>query len=238
MGIIAEGRHYLAKRNNSPRHDIIILKSRNLIHMQTRSSALNYLFHIVAFPIEKRALFEALFHNTPRATQSANAKQIHFNETQPSSDVCYNRRPECTSLIRPAANSVAPLSRRRSTRRSSNRRSAIRIACDTIVVSVCKEKKALHHDISQARQRAHMRHLPLLAARPGLALVANNGVEFDFNRVSSRIASISLSPIVADGVGEAVALCVEGGGGNAAADLGVAFEAVLCVFVPKVEGAV
>jgi hypothetical protein len=84
----------------------------------------------------------------------------------------------------------------------------------------------------------YIRKLPLLATRPRLALVANNRVQFDLDRVSSRIASISLCPIVANGVGEAIALCVEGRGGDAAADLWVAFEAVLCVLVPKVEGAV
>lgn len=49
---------------------------------------------------------------------------------------------------------------------------------------------------------------------------------------------IALTPVVANGVGEDTAAAIEAGGGDAAADGGVALEAVLGVLVPEVEGAV
>lgn len=52
------------------------------------------------------------------------------------------------------------------------------------------------------------------------------------------IDGVAFAPVVADGVGEDGAGVVEVGGGDGAADFGVALEAVLGVLVPEVEGAV
>ena len=82
------------------------------------------------------------------------------------------------------------------------------------------------------------RILPLLRARPRLALIAHHGVQLDFNRVLGVIPAVSLAPIVADRVRKDVAGARKGRGRDAAADLWVAFEAVLCVLVPEVECAV
>ena len=49
---------------------------------------------------------------------------------------------------------------------------------------------------------------------------------------------IALTPIITDGVGKDVAIPVEAGGADGAADFRVALEAVLGVLVPEVEGAV
>jgi hypothetical protein len=63
-------------------------------------------------------------------------------------------------------------------------------------------------------------------------------MQFDLDGVLRRVAAVALAPVVADGVGEDVARAAEARGSDAAADLWVALEAVLCVLVPEVEGAV
>lgn len=80
--------------------------------------------------------------------------------------------------------------------------------------------------------------LPLLRAGPWLALLARDRVQLQLDWVLGVIPRVALAPVVADCVGEDVAVAGEGGGGDAAADLGVALEAVLGVLVPEVECAV
>jgi hypothetical protein len=80
--------------------------------------------------------------------------------------------------------------------------------------------------------------LPLLRAGAGLALIADNGVQLDLDGILGSVSAKALAPVVANGVGEDVAFAGEARGGDGAADLGVALEAVLCVLVPEVEGAV
>jgi hypothetical protein len=63
-------------------------------------------------------------------------------------------------------------------------------------------------------------------------------MQLDLDRVLRVVPTVSLTPVVANGVRKDVACAREGGGGNAAADFWVAFEAVLGVLVPEVEGAV
>lgn len=65
-----------------------------------------------------------------------------------------------------------------------------------------------------------------------------DGVQHDLDGVVLGVVLVALAPVVANGVGEDAAVLVEGGGGDAAADVGVALEAVLGVLVPEVEGAV
>lgn len=63
-------------------------------------------------------------------------------------------------------------------------------------------------------------------------------MQHDLIRRLGRIDRVPFTPIVTDRVGEDGAGAVESGGGNGAADLRVALEAVLGVLVPEVEGAV
>ncbi|KAL2255407.1 hypothetical protein VTK26DRAFT_3440 [Humicola hyalothermophila] len=77
--------------------------------------------------------------------------------------------------------------------------------------------------------------LPLLDARPGLALVGLHGVQHHLGRVVGRVALVALGPVVADGVGEDAARLVERCRRDAAADVRVPLEAVLGVLVPEVE---
>jgi hypothetical protein len=80
--------------------------------------------------------------------------------------------------------------------------------------------------------------LPLLVSRPGLTLIANDRMQLDLNREIRSVPAVSLTPIVADGVRKDVSCARERGSRDAAADLRVAFETVLSVLVPEVEGAV
>jgi hypothetical protein len=63
-------------------------------------------------------------------------------------------------------------------------------------------------------------------------------VQLELDGVLGVISAVALAPVVADGVGEDVAVAREGCRCDAAADFGIALEAVLGVFVPEVEGAV
>jgi hypothetical protein len=63
-------------------------------------------------------------------------------------------------------------------------------------------------------------------------------VQHDFVGVLGVIGSISLVPVVRDGVGKDGAVVVEVCTADAAADFGVALETVLGVLVPEVECAV
>lgn len=80
--------------------------------------------------------------------------------------------------------------------------------------------------------------LSLLHTRSRLALVLLHRVQHDLDRLRLCVSLVSLGPVVAYGVGEDVAVLVEVGRGDAAADVGVALESVLGVFVPEVERAV
>lgn len=80
--------------------------------------------------------------------------------------------------------------------------------------------------------------LPLLCPRPGFALVSNDGMQLQLDGVLRRVPAEALAPVVADCVGEDVAIAREGGRCDGAADLGVALETVLGVLVPEVECAV
>jgi hypothetical protein len=97
--------------------------------------------------------------------------------------------------------------------------------------TICPHPHGLDH-------RNTTRILPLLRAGAGLALIANNGVQLDLNGILGRVSAKALAPVVANRVGEDVAFAREACGGDGAADLGVALEAMLCVLVPEVEGAV
>lgn len=63
-------------------------------------------------------------------------------------------------------------------------------------------------------------------------------MELDLDWILRVVAAVALAPVVADGVREDVACARKGCGGDAAANLGVAFEAVFGVLVPEVKGAV
>lgn len=63
-------------------------------------------------------------------------------------------------------------------------------------------------------------------------------MQHHLGRVVGGVTLVPLGPVVADGVGKDVTRLVEGGRGDAAADLRVALEAVLGVLVPEVERAV
>jgi hypothetical protein len=63
-------------------------------------------------------------------------------------------------------------------------------------------------------------------------------MQFDLDRIRGRVPAVPLAPIVADRVRKYVSRAAEARGGDAAADLRVALEAVLCVLVPEVKGAV
>lgn len=60
-------------------------------------------------------------------------------------------------------------------------------------------------------------------------------MQLDFDRVVWVVASIPFAPVIANCVGEDVAIAREASCDNGATDFGVAFEAVLCILVPKVE---
>jgi hypothetical protein len=63
-------------------------------------------------------------------------------------------------------------------------------------------------------------------------------MQLDLDRILCIIASIALTPIIADRICKYIASPTEPGGSNAATNLRVAFETVLCVLVPEVECAV
>lgn len=63
-------------------------------------------------------------------------------------------------------------------------------------------------------------------------------MQFNLNRIPRIVPAIPFTPIVTHGVREDIAVTREARGGDAAADFRVALEAVLCVLVPEVEGAV
>lgn len=63
-------------------------------------------------------------------------------------------------------------------------------------------------------------------------------MEHNLDRIVLCVVLVSLGPVVTDGVGKDAAVLVEGRGGDAAADVGVALETVLGVLVPEVEGSV
>lgn len=63
-------------------------------------------------------------------------------------------------------------------------------------------------------------------------------MQHDLVRQSSVVVRISLAPIIRHGVCEDAARAVEVCRADGAADFGVAFQTVLGVFVPEMEGAV
>jgi hypothetical protein len=91
---------------------------------------------------------------------------------------------------------------------------------------------------SQISPTAINHSLPLLIARPGLALVPDNRMQLDLDWVVRRVATVPLAPVVTDCVGKDVARATETCGGDASTNLWVALEAVLCVLVPEMESPV
>ena len=79
---------------------------------------------------------------------------------------------------------------------------------------------------------------PLLNGRPRLTLVGVDRVEHDLDGVLRSVVLVALAPVVGYGVGEDVSGFVKGRGDDATADVGVAFETVLGILVPEVEGSV
>jgi hypothetical protein len=63
-------------------------------------------------------------------------------------------------------------------------------------------------------------------------------MQLELDRVLRGIRRITLAPVIAHSVRKDVAILVEAGRGNGAADLGVTLEPVLCVLVPEVEGTI
>ena len=63
-------------------------------------------------------------------------------------------------------------------------------------------------------------------------------MQHDLRDLLRRILRVSLTPIIADGVRENASIPVERRRYNGPADLRIALQAVLGVFVPEVEGAV
>ena len=63
-------------------------------------------------------------------------------------------------------------------------------------------------------------------------------MKFDLSGILGCVAAVAFTPVVADGVGKDVSVFGEARGDDAAADFWVTLEAMLCVFVPEVEGAV
>ena len=63
-------------------------------------------------------------------------------------------------------------------------------------------------------------------------------MQHDLDRIVLRVVLVALAPVVTNGIGEDAAILVERGGGDAAADGGVALESVLCVLVPEMERSV
>lgn len=81
-------------------------------------------------------------------------------------------------------------------------------------------------------------HLPLFDGRPGFTLVVDDLVHHNLVRVLRRVLRVSLTPVVANGVGKDGSGVVEAGGGDGASSGGVTLETVLGVLVPEVECAV
>jgi hypothetical protein len=63
-------------------------------------------------------------------------------------------------------------------------------------------------------------------------------MQFDLNRILRIIPTIPLTPIITDSIRKDVSRATKRRSGNAAADLRVTLETVLCVLVPEMEGAV
>ena len=63
-------------------------------------------------------------------------------------------------------------------------------------------------------------------------------MQHDLVGVLGVVARVTLVPVVRDGISEDVAITVEGGAADGAANLRVALQTVLCVLVPEVESAV
>lgn len=81
-------------------------------------------------------------------------------------------------------------------------------------------------------------HLSLLHTRPRLALILLNRVQHDLDWLSLCVALVALGPVVAYGVGEDVAVLVEVGRCDTAANVRVALKSMLGVFIPEVERAI
>lgn len=80
--------------------------------------------------------------------------------------------------------------------------------------------------------------LPLLATWPRLAFITDDGMQLELDGVPGCVPTVPLTPIIADCIRKDVAILGETSRSDATADLGVAFETVLCVLVPEVEGAI
>lgn len=80
--------------------------------------------------------------------------------------------------------------------------------------------------------------LPLLAIRPGLALVALYRVQHDLVGVVGAVTVEALAPVVTDSVGEDGSVRVECSGGDGTTHGWVTLEPVLGVLVPEVESAI
>ena len=80
--------------------------------------------------------------------------------------------------------------------------------------------------------------LPLLTPWPRLTLIPQYGMQFQLNRVPCGVSRVPFTPIITNGVSEDISVLAESRGGDGAADLWVAFEAVFGVLVPEVECAV
>lgn len=77
--------------------------------------------------------------------------------------------------------------------------------------------------------------LPLLHCRPGFRLVAYDWMHHDLVRILLVVCIVSHAPIVANSIGEDLAIAIESRGRNGTWSLGVALEPVLRIFVPEVE---
>jgi hypothetical protein len=60
-------------------------------------------------------------------------------------------------------------------------------------------------------------------------------VEHNLDRIVLRVVLVALAPVVANGVSKYATILVERRGSDAAANVGVALEAVFCILVPEVE---
>jgi hypothetical protein len=63
-------------------------------------------------------------------------------------------------------------------------------------------------------------------------------VKFDLDRVVLCVATKTLAPVITDSIGKDVAVLAKARCDDAAADLGVSFEAVLGILVPEMESTV
>jgi hypothetical protein len=63
-------------------------------------------------------------------------------------------------------------------------------------------------------------------------------MQLDLNRILRIIPTISFTPIITDRIRKDIARATKRRGCDAAAYLRVTFEAVLCVLVPEMEGAI